>query len=331
MNAPELAFAFNPVIIEITATTPAVTIQANGINLQRKVRNGKATFDLQAIARTMFDTSQFGTIHQTDNNLIKTIQITSGNETKNIPLIWGALQIGETYTQTKTLTYFKHLPFTLPLYLAAAKTVRRRYDKTQYTNHINLQPGKYNLPVGNDINPQDKVVFRIDSGDEGVFDYTFDHTFRKISKNTIIITLQVNQSTDGIYLRWINKYGEYNYYLFNPGITAGEIKNTTIDIAEYITTIQYTQGYHPGTAHPQAKQAQQTIKLSAPLIDKDTRTFLQTLPESPVVHLFNGYTDDNTALWTGVNIAPQTTAYDSTPLQDFECTLILPETFTQTL
>jgi hypothetical protein len=332
MNVPPLAFAFNPIIVTIDgiADSNPVTITSNNISLQREPRDGKASFDLQAIARTLFDPKQFYDVQQKDDNLIKTLTVKYGNETKTIPLIWGALQIGETWTQTKTLTWFKNFPFTVPLYLSAPKTVRRRYDKTVYTK-INLDDGKHNLSV-DDIDAKDKVVFRIDAGDEGgIFDFRYDYQFRGISKNTILITLSVNECTEGTYLRWINRHGEYCYYLFDRGTTTSEVKNTGIDIAQYLTTIDYTDGYHPGTSHPQAKQAQQTVKLFAPLVDRDTRAFLQTLPESPFVNLFNGYDDNNRPRWTGVNIAPATTACDSTPLQDFECTLLLPETFTQSL
>jgi hypothetical protein len=333
MNVPPLAFAFNPIIVTVDGTNGnTVTVTSSGISLQREVRSGKATFDLQAIARTLFDPKQFYDVKSNDVNLIKNLSVEYGGETQNIPVIWGALQIGETWTQTKTLTWFKNFPFTVPLYLSAAKTLRRRYDKTVYTNYLNLEEGKYNILVGSDIDPKDKVVFRIDGDREGgIFDYRYDYQFRGISKNTILITLLVNECTGGTYLRWINRHGEYCYYLFDRGTAANETKNTGIDIAQYLTTVDYTGGYHPGTSHPQAKQAQQTVKLFAPLVDRDTHAFLQTLLESPFVNLFNGYGDDSKPRWTGVNIAPATTAYDSTPLQDFECTLILPETFTQSL
>jgi hypothetical protein len=344
-NTPPLAFAFNPITVEINGegANEYARITATGITLYREPRNGKITFSLQAIAQSLFDAKQLYNIQiapQPDNTLIKDLEIefngedNSGeyiSEKRTIPIIWGAMQPGETWTQTKTITWFKNFPFTVPLYLDTAKTVMIRHDKKNYyTKYMELEPGKYNLPV--DVDANEKVVFRIDEGDEGgIFDYTFDYTFRAIPKSTILITLLVNECTEGTYLRWINKFGEYCYYLFSQGATSNEVKNASVDLEEYSTTVDYAGGYHPGTNHPQAKEIQQTAKLFAPLVDKSTRTFLQSLPESPVVHLFKGYDDENREQWIAVNIAPATFNHDTAPLQDFECTLILPKTFTQSL
>ena len=334
INYPALAFAFNPIIIEVLGLTEPVRIIAEGVTLEREQKNGKAVFDLQAIVQSLFNRKDFYKVPPTDTILLKRVsfEVRSGGdvESASFDVIWGALQIGEVFSQTKTLTWFKNLPFTFPLYLSEAKQVLRRYDQNRYKEIGIHQKGKYSLRIP--VNATERVVFRVNAGNEGgVFDYTFDYTFRAISKDTIIITLLVNECTNGIYLRWINKHGEYCYYLFNQGITSDDVRNSDIELNEFLTTIDYVDGYHLGTNKALLKEAQKSTRLYAPLVNDDTHKFLASMVESPVVDLYRGKDDNGNDIWISVNIAPGTTTRDKSPLQDFECSLIFPKTFTQSL
>jgi len=358
----ELVFAFNPIPVEVTKVSGTVTLKTTlktdvTIEIDREPIDKKVTFDLQAIARSLFDRKNFhlfnrdelGNLTEKDNKLYKPLSFSIGSggspiESKTIDIIWGALQIGEIYSQSKTLTWFKNFPFTVPLYLSQDREVLMRYDKNKYEtlpfgeNQKLFTKGKYNIKGSRLPNATDKVVLRINADDEGgVFDYTFDHTFRKISKDTILIRLNVNECTDGIYLRWINKHGEYCYYLFSTGIESNEVRNGGINLIEFIRTVGFiygnSLGYNPGTDHTQSKEGQKLVRLFVPLVDADTYKFLTSLVESVVVDMFMGYDNDDKEkpLWIGVNIAQGTFARDNSPLQDFECNLILPKTFTQEL
>ena len=143
-------------------------------------------------------------------------------------------------------------------------------------------------------------------------------------ERNIRITLNVSNCTEGIYLRWINKLGEWCYYLFNISTESNEVKNVE-NIIEFLRTVDFEDGYNPGTHHIQ-KDNQRTIKLFASLVDQNTFIFLKSLPESSFVDMFCGY-ENNEQLWVGVNIADGTFIKDKSQLQDFECTLILPKTF----
>jgi hypothetical protein len=334
VNYPTLAFAFNPIRVDVSENDmDIVYCEAGGIFLERETRDGKTSFDLSAIAQSLFDRKEFRP-KTFDNVLMKTLTVEVFNgpdyETFNISVIWGALQIGETYSQKKTLNWFKNLPFTAPLLLAGSIDLKMKYDNTGYSDYMQLHQGKHNIPI-NAPDANRFVYLGTDNGGQGVFDYTFDYTFRTESGNyETLITLIVNECTDGIYLRWINKYGEYCYYLFNQGVESREISNSNIDIRERLVT-EYISGYNSGTNHPLTKEVEKSIRLSAPLVDGDTFKFLYSLIESPVVDLFNGYGDNNTEKWVGVNIAAGTFIQDNTPLQDFECAMVLPEIFNQSL
>jgi len=342
INYPKtVAFAFNPIIVEVADVSELVTIVIEGgLTITREPIYGVTRFDLQAIARSLFDRKRFPSSLQDaseqDYMLYKELVFTvwvgnTNHETKFINVIWGALQIGEIYSQSKTLTWFKNSPFSIPVFLEGDKQALIRYDNNKYEDWKTIFEGKNNIKTGLP-DASNKVVIRINAGDEGgVFDYTFDYTFRSISKNTIIIRLNVNECTDGIYLRWINKHGEYCYYLFSTGIESNEVRNGGINLIEFIRTVGFVSGYNPGTDHTQSKEGQKSVKLFVPLVDADTYKFLTSLVESVVVDMFMGYNDNKDPLWMGVNIAPGTFARDNSPLQDFECNLILPKTFTQEL
>ena len=157
------------------------------------------------------------------------------------------------------------------------------------------------------------------------------------NEENITITLNVNNCTEGIYLRWINKLGEYCYYLFNISSESNEIKNGDVNIVNFLKNIDfeyesgYVNGYAKGTNRTQSKNGQKSIRLYVPLVDRDTFLFLESLIESVHIDLFCGYGDSNEELWMGVNVSEGTFTKTNTPLQDFECNLILPFTFIQSL
>jgi len=343
VNYPTLAFAFNPISIEVTdigINEPVFiiipeSVVSKQITLERQSGTRKVVFDLQGIAQSIFDRKEFYKVLNQDAILYKKLSFKVKHqetiENIEIDIIWGALQIGEIYTQNKTLTWFKNLPFTFPLYLSQSKQVLARYDNNQYSPWKELDKGKYNLSVPYpDANK--KVVIRVNAGNEGgIFDYTFDYTFRGISRDTILISLLVNECTDGVYLRWINKQGEYCYYLFNTGTESNAISNGDVNIIEHFNSVESQDNHHIGTNSIQSKDGQRSVRLFAHLVDKETYIFLESLLESVVIDLFKGYDENNQPLWIGVNVAPGTSAKDRFNLQDFECSLIYPKTFTQSL
>ncbi|MCL1933958.1 MAG: hypothetical protein FWF53_09145 [Candidatus Azobacteroides sp.] len=147
-------------------------------------------------------------------------------------------------------------------------------------------------------------------------------------EKNIRITLNVSDCTEGVYLRWINKLGEWCYYLFTVSSESNEVKNAD-NIVEFLRTVDFEDGYNPGT-HRIQKESQTTIRLFAPLVDRETFMFLKSLPGAIYVDMFCGY-ENNEQLWIGVNIADGTFVKDKSQLQDFECTLILPKTFNHEL
>jgi len=175
---------------------------------------------------------------------------------------------------------------------------------------------------------QNKVIIQNGLQTSSVWDKTFDKTFRVIKDIEVYIKfeLTVNKCTEGIYLRWVNKFGDFCYWLFNPHEEKNEVKDIGVNIEEFITTTDFVNGFHVGTNHPKGKEAQRLVTLYANLVDSETFDFLTSLAESPVVDLYCG--DGN---WVRVNIAPANVVKSNDELQDFICTLVSPRTFNQEL
>jgi len=150
------------------------------------------------------------------------------------------------------------------------------------------------------------------------------------NEEDITITLFVNECTNGIYLRWINSFGEWCYYLFNTGIKSNVIKNSDVNIVNLLRSVDYSDNYHRGTNYSLTKSGQKSIKLCVPFVDEENYHFFESLLESVYIDMFTGYNND-VSQWIRVNISDGTFARDKSHLQDFECVLILPQTQNQTL
>lgn len=348
---PDLGFAFNPirVLVEGLSQGGYIAIEANGIKIEREaISTAKSiSFDLSAIAKSLFDRLEFHKIEMQDKTLYKELEfrVYDAESIKHeqpigggkIPILWGALQIGEKYTQNKVLTYFRGYPFTFPLYIEKEILLEAVNEQNDIFPFGFLGKGKYNLTL-NEIEADKHIKIKsVSSSEYRIFDYTFDYTFgpqRVNAQNVIELDLNIKIADcvpDGIYLRWINKYGEYNYYLFQSSNETSVVKNRDVEFNNVYHTTDLTSGYHQGIGKNIGKSIEQTKKLFAHLVDIEAASFLQHLVESPIVDMFLGYGENNTEMWVSVNIQEGTFVKSTASLQDFEFILIPQNKLVQTL
>ena len=345
ISYPDLGFAFNPIRLFVENYPPGerLILTVGNIVIEREVYSNTSgmSFDLSAITKSLFDRHEFHKVKEYDTTLFKTLFFELENANENvihsgsIPVIWGALQIGEIFTQNKTLIWFKDFPFTLPLFIEEEILLQASSDGGTYQDVDLFEKGKYNINLSY-LNAKNKIQFRIVKEDYyKIFDYTFDYTFgpqKVLLPQDLGITVNiVDCPNDGVYLRWINKYGEYNYYLFQSSI-----ENTTVhksDIAfdgVYYSTF-LTNNYHHGTGQSIGNDSEESIKLFASLVDSNTFNMLIGLVESPVVDMFLGYSDNGSQNWISITVADGTFAKSTDSLQDFELYLIPNKKQIQTL
>lgn len=304
-------------------------------------------FDLSFYMQSAFDATEFGKIdYQSsipqDSQLGRLFSVevdmytsdsTIGESFQfNTFIIWGAMKVGERYNGDRILTWFRNLPFTVGMYTAGAGTVSVTADGQVLPSIILSDRKVYNLTLqGIDANRD--VVLNLPGTSTGasVFDNTFDFTFHALTNVAANVRLLVDECTDGIYLRWINRHGFYCYWLFKRGDESKQIANDGEFIRNNMQDYNYVNGYHGGSGRKQRKTEENTLLVCAPLVDSETFDFLFQLALSPIVDMYAGKNVNGVDSWKAVNVSVGNFNKTRAVLQDFVATIILPETRVQSL
>ena len=162
-----------------------------------------------------------------------------------------------------------------------------------------------------------------------VFDETFDYTFFNSSEYTTITNLIINNDTAGYYLRWIDRFGCFQYFLFKKG------KQTIKNKLSGDTKIE--QGLNAGMWFPNHSRdihinGTTTCKCCATSLAEDIYAYVSTIITSPIIDLYLGKTKYGEEMWVPVNIVASSHNY--TPkdiLHDLEISFTMPDTQAQTL
>lgn len=298
------------------------------VQISRIGYNGKTQFDLSGLSRMLFNRDEFYTVEKVDNVLYKNLRVsfsyTVGSSTTpigsaNTGVIWGGLQIGETFNQNRTYRYFKGYPFTIPLYLDE-KLVLKINDIESET----LNAGKYNLDI-----TEDSIVSLFNEYSRKIFTTVFDKTFqpqRILIGTGIKINIEVCDCNLGdIYLRWINTLGEWNYYLFKKTSEVIESEASDIVFDQYYDTVNYINNHHAGTGQYISKSGIRTLNVAAVHLSQDMYDFVRGITLSPIVDLY-----DN-GNWKRVKIGDSDLTKSGRVMQHLEIEIILPDLITQSL
>jgi hypothetical protein len=135
----------------------------------------------------------------------------------------------------------------------------------------------------------------------------------------------------GIYLKWLNKYGGYSYWLFEDTYSIdrstkhmGEIDRDNANLDE-ASTRTWQMG----------KESQDTIKVIAELLTEDERRIVEGILDSPKIYLFTGQPYSRSSLkdWTEVSLKTTSARLKNAkqPLTNFTFDIELPSRYTQTL
>lgn len=191
------------------------------------------------------------------------------------------------------------------------------------TGIIELTPSRLYPDTANTI-----TLYVMNTAAAPPFDAPFNITFGDIADRAYIVRLTVSRDTAGIYLRWIDHYGFYQYYLFDEGEQSGKSKlnSDTID-AEYSTD---------GRPHAATRainiENTDTIKCCASNIHRDLLAYIRTIATSPHIELYLGTDIHGKELWKPVTAAAETAKIAAhRQLYDFEFSFTLPNTETQTI
>ena len=162
-----------------------------------------------------------------------------------------------------------------------------------------------------------------------VFDTTFDYTFFVSGEYSTITKLIIDNRTNGHYLRWIDRCGMYQYYLFDKGKKTVKNKLGSNTVIEDYSVGGLYFANHERTTHIEATT---TVKCCAPLLEEDIFDYVSSIIASPIIDLYVGKTKAGTELWVPVNIVASSIDYDNKQcLHDLEISFTLPPTNAQSL
>ncbi|SHI98255.1 hypothetical protein [Bacteroides stercorirosoris] len=349
----EISFCFNPVVINVSGYTGAsvvmtvIDIQSEGKHEEKRAMFGATCFfDVSFYMQSAFDMinfnevdysisgaqdSKLGRLFSVELDFYDTPGTLADSFQFNVFVIWGAMKIGERYNGDRVFTWFKNFPFSVGMYTAGSSSINVIADGISLAPIVVNERKVHNLML-KEINAENELVFNLPGSSTGanVFDNTFDFTFMALMNVASNVRLLVDNSDEGVYLRWINRHGFYCYWLFKRGDESRQVTNDGEFIRNNMQDYSYVNGYHGGTGRKQKKTEENTLLVCAPLVDSDMYDFLFQLALSPVVDMYMGFGSDIDC-WMGVNVSVGTYNKTRAVLQDFVATIVLPETRVQSL
>ncbi|MDE5872211.1 MAG: hypothetical protein K2H22_09760 [Muribaculaceae bacterium] len=166
-------------------------------------------------------------------------------------------------------------------------------------------------------------------GTVDVFDDTFDYTFHTQGLSTHVIKLKVCEDTAGYYLRWIDRYGELQYFLFSSGIVTQKNNLSSDNIADMESVGPMC---FPGHIRTSQVKTTRTCKCCATSLPREIYAYVATIVSAPIIDLYLGRSVGGREIWVPVNIVDASHDYDTTkPLNDLTISFTLPEYESQIL
>lgn len=110
--------------------------------------------------------------------------------------------------------------------------------------------------------------------------------FKKESDNSLLHTLTLKSKANcrkGIYIKWINKYGGWNYWLFDNHFKNQNTKNLQ-EISNDYNNVEDTIS----SSISIGKTSDETVKVAAERLDELDKLLLDGLIDSPKIYLFTG-------------------------------------------
>lgn len=330
----EACFVFNPNFIEINSSVPnavfdiSVSLQTSeSVDSQYAIKasmyNCKCKIYISSLLELLFTNYLF-------NRSAEVKVEVSINDTNCFSFttiaIWGNLALGECFGSMRlkypdtnyrryerNLIWFRKYPFTLSLFRHNNDMeFQSSVDGGLYTpNPINSATTRnigFNEVVPAilfpKVNENVVVKYTITGTDNliGVFDKTFDHTFHdgSGSDSTILTKLKVCDDSAGYYLRWVDRHGYLQYFLFVKGNRTYKNTPESIDIDE---DISIRGMYFSNLARVRHIDVKTTNKCCAVNLPFEIYEYVLTIFTSPIVDWYLGMDSNGTEVWQPVKIS----------------------------
>lgn len=175
------------------------------------------------------------------------------------------------------------------------------------------------------------IKYKISEEDRmtSVFDRTFDYTFFQTGENVALINLQISHDTAGYYLRWVDRHGNLQYFLFTKGET--QYKNKLG--SDKVLQDEAINGlYFANIMRTRSLECTVTKKCCAVNLPSDIFDYVVTIVSAPIVDLYLGKDETGTEIWLPVNIQASTVKHNpKQTLNDLEFSFAIPDINAQSL
>lgn len=292
----EICFAFNPTYVKVTnCSAPSLTVTvSDGMtihSLSVMCYNNTCVINIARTIQLLFDT--YNIINERAKSV--SVDITNGTTSFSFSTtaIWGYIAPGERFNGDRTVRWFRNWPMTVSVFNG-------------------LHFSERTLANGNS--------FVVDS----VWDFTFDYTFHHVGSQ--VVNVVVDNSTDGVFLRWVDRHGRLQFWLFEKGMK--ETKNNKGGNELTMNYVDTNGNSFRNIKRQQYFFSEISLNLCAPNVTEEEYTMLESILTSPVIDLYH---PDTVVGWEPVRIAKGTNKRSTDVLQDFEFEIELPNINAQSL
>lgn len=331
----EIAFAFNSFVIELTNSNKGdVTIDITNVDNERTYSDkrvyygGSFRVELSRYIQLLFDRPGYDSggekLSDTSINVQIDVKENSTIFTFNVVCVWGSIEPGEAFNEGKTVRWFKHFPQTVSMFIPVGAELQYKYDQASFQKYPEGKVGEVNHVVLGSLFPEDATLAMLKvTGDSvgSVWDYTFDYTFNVRISSETILNIKIDDCKEGIFLRWVDRFGFYQYWLFTM---ADKTLESSSD-GEFITLNELVEARHYEYGRYQQRINERTIRIGASLLDSNEADTVVGIIQSPLVSIWR-----NNA-WIPVSVSDGSVKLTSEHLQDIEITVNLPDLKTQKL
>lgn len=145
------------------------------------------------------------------------------------------------------------------------------------------------------------------------------------------LTLEKISYKCGLYLKWLNKYGGYSYWLFENTFS---IDRSTKQLGE-LNRDYYNPEHAFARTVQIGKESQDSIKVIAELLTEEEKNIVEGIIDSPKIYMFTGRPFSQNGYRNWIEVTLKTTGLRiknaKQPLTNFTFDLELPQRYTQTL
>lgn len=217
------------------------------------------------------------------------------------------------------LTWFKGFPFDVGFFKETTGNLtitqgasNETVSFPKYTGRLLMSDGFHHI----------ETFVAIDIGENTI-------TFNSTSTMTLMLTKK--QNICGVYLKWINMYGKWNYWLFNQKDKRQLVTKDSKDIFNDFSNVGENRSPYLSTG----KQSKEVVSLHCQGVTENEMYYLKHLFESPKVFLWTGEEndEDDANLWLEVKLKGKTQAIKNYKRNQFNisCKIELPQRTTMTL